>query len=296
MPGRLPCLGCLVFRDGTDPAGQRGGDDAMVSRGESAVAIVGIGATEQGEIPGQSANEIAVRAAKLALEDAGMTKADIDGLVTCPPPFSADRSGLDEDIGFMLGINPRFSSTLAYGACAFSLHLGAMAIQAGLASTILLTFGTNPRSQKTSAAVPIGGGAEWTSLAGLVHVAGPAAMAARRYMHLYGTTESQLGSVAVAQREWASANPLAIFREPITIDDYLSAPYIVAPLRRLDLTMLSDGGVAVVLTTAERASSWRSAPVYVLSMAQQSALRGDQNDEKLLRPWIREVARRVYEG
>jgi acetyl-CoA acetyltransferase len=230
----------------------------------------------------------------LALADAGIGKHEIDGLVTCPPPFSGGGTGLDESVGPLLGINPPFSTTLVYGACGFSLHLAAMAIMTGLASTVLLTFGANPRSARVSAAVPIGGGADWASLAGLVHVAGPAAMAARRHMHLYGTTEEQLGWVAVAQREWAAKNPMAIFRDPLSIEDYLASPYLVAPLRRLDLTMLSDGGVAVVLTCAERARSFRNAPVHLLAMAQQTALRGDQNDEKLMRPWIADIAGRLY--
>jgi acetyl-CoA acetyltransferase len=89
-------------------------------------------------------------------------------------------------------------------------------------------------------------------------------------------------------------NPMAIFRDPLTIDDYLASPYIVAPLRRLDLTMLSDGGVAVVLTSADRARSFRPQPVHLLAMAQQTALRGDQNDDKLMRPWIADIARRLY--
>lgn len=257
-------------------------------------AIVGVGATEQGEIPGETANELAIRAARSALDDAGIEKTAVDGLVTCPPPFSNDRSGVDEDIGHLLGINPNYSTTLLYGACGFSLHLAAMAITSGLASTVLLTFGANPRSTRTTASVPIGGGADWASLAGFVHVAGPAAMAARRHMHLYGTTETQLGWVAVAQREWAMKNPAAIFRDPLSIDDYLSTPYLVDPLRRLDLTMLSDGGVAVVLTAAERALSFHNQPIYLLAMAQQAALRGDQNDEKLMRPWLADIAHRVY--
>ena len=114
-------------------------------------AIVGVGATEQGELPGLTADEIAVQAALLALQDAGIDKHQVDGLVTCPPPFSADRSGTDEGIGHLLGINPAFSTTLVYGACGFSLHLAAMAVLSGLANTVLLTFGANPRSRRTSA-------------------------------------------------------------------------------------------------------------------------------------------------
>jgi acetyl-CoA acetyltransferase len=255
-------------------------------------AIVGIGATEQGTIPGQTANQIAVRAAARALEDAGIDKSEVDGLVTCKELRSG--AGVDEDVGQLLGINPGFASTLEYGACAFSMHLAAAAIEAGLATTVLLTYGTNQRSSRANFGVPVGGGQDWARLAGLVHVAGPAAMAARRHMERYGTTEEELGWISVAQREWAVDNPLAIFRDPMTIDDYLAAPYIVAPLRRADLTMISDGGAAVVMTRADRATEFRSAPVYLLSIAQASGLRGDQNDDKLMRPWIRDIADRLY--
>jgi acetyl-CoA acetyltransferase len=258
------------------------------------IAIIGIGATEQGEIPGQSANEIALRAAVSAIADAGIDKSGIDGLVTCQPPLSAERAGLDEDMGQLLGINPAFSSTLQYGACGFSLHLAAMAIISGMATTVLLTYGTNQRSAKGNFSVPVGGGANWAAMAGFVHVAGPAAMAARQHMDRYGTTEEQLGWISVAQREWAMMNPLAIFRTPLTIQDYLDSPYNVEPLRRHDLTMISDGGTAVVVTSAERAADARARPVYLLGMAQQSALRNDQNPDRFMRPWISAIADRVY--
>jgi acetyl-CoA acetyltransferase len=174
------------------------------------------------------------------------------------------------------------------------MHFAASVISAGLASTVLLTYGTNQRSARASFAVPVGGTQDWAALNGFVHVAGPAAMAARRHMHLYGTTEEQLGWVSVAQREWARDNPVAIFRQPMTIEDYLAAPYIVAPLRRADLTMISDGGTAVVMTSADRAADFRPPPVYLLAMAQQSALRSDQNPDKLMRPWIADIAARLY--
>jgi acetyl-CoA acetyltransferase len=260
----------------------------------STTAIVGVGATEQGQIPGQTGDEIAVRAAMLALADAGIDKTQVDGLVTCKPTRAAVRTGVDEDLGQLLGINPAFATTLEYGACGFSLHVAAMAIISGLANTVLLTYGTNQRSARANFSRPIGGNADWSALAGFVHVAGPAAMAARRHMHRYGTTEEQLGWVSVAQREWATDNPLAIFREPMSIDDYLAQPYTVAPLRRADLTMISDGGAAVVVTSAERARDFAKAPVYLVAMAQQSALRSDQNRDKLMRPWIADIAKRLY--
>ena len=256
------------------------------------VAIAGVGATEQGEIPDESPEEIAVRAAVAAIADAGIDKSSIDGLITCKAPLTTH--GTDEGLGPLLGINPAYSTTLDYGMGTFSLHLASMAIQCGLASTVLLTYGTKSRSARTGFSRPIGGASDWLRLSGLVHVAGPAAMAARRHMHLYGTTEEQIGWVSVAQREWARLNPLAVFRDPLTIADYLAQPYIVAPLRRNDLTVISDGGAAVVVTTAERARELRKAPVYMLAMAQQSAIRNEQNADKLMRPWLADIATRLY--
>jgi acetyl-CoA acetyltransferase len=255
-------------------------------------AIVGAGATEQGEIPDESPEQIAVRAVRAALRDAGIDKKSIDGLITCKAPLTAN--GTDEAMGPLLGINPAYSTTLDYGMAAFSLHLAVMAIESGLASTILLTYGTQARSARIGFSRPIGGSGAWTSLVGFLHVAGPAAMAFRRHQHLYGTTEEQLGWVSVAQREWAELNPLAVFRQPMSIDDYLAMPYVVAPLRRPDLTVISDGGAAFIVTSAERAADLHPSPVYVTGMAQQSAIRGEQNPDKLLRPWLGDIAAKLY--
>lgn len=260
--------------------------------GRTTTAIVGVGATEQGEIPGESPEEIAVRAAVLALADAGIDKSTVDGLITCKAPLTTH--GTDETMGPLLGINPAFSTTLDYGMGSFSLHLAAMAIQSGLATTVLLTYGTNARSARIGFSRPIGGSSYWSSLAGFVHVAGPAAMAVRRHMHLYGTTEEHLGWVSVSQREWAQLNPLAVFREPMSIEDYLAQPYIVAPLRRPDLTVISDGGTAVVVTTSDRAKDARTMPVHLVGMSQQSAIRNEQNEDKLMRPWIADIAKRLF--
>lgn len=260
----------------------------------AATAIVGVGSTAQGEIIGASANEIAVQAVEMALAEAGLDKNEIDGLITCKNLRS--NVGTDEQIGLLLGINPAFSATLDYGSANFSLHLGVMAIMSGLASTIVLTYGTNQRSARVNFGVAVGGGANMATISGLVHVAGPAAMAFRRHQHLYGTTEEQLGWVSVAQREWAQLNPAAIFRTPMTVEDYLAHEYIVAPLRRPDLTMISDGGAALVLTSSERATHLRPAPVYVLGMAEQTALRADQNPDNLMRPWLQTVGNRLWKS
>jgi len=258
-------------------------------------AIVGVGATAQGELPGKSADTIATMAVVAALEDAGIDKAEVDGLITCKPPGAAPgTAGTDESMAAHLGINPRFSSTLEYGACGFSLHFASSVISAGLADTVLLTFGTNARSVRTSYAVNVASAEELTAPYGFVHVAGPAAMAFRRHQALYGTTEEQLGWVAVSQREWAGLNDRAVFRKPMTIDDYLSSPYLVEPLRRHDLTMISDGGVAIVVTRADRANDFAKPPVRIAGIAQASGMRNDQNPDKLLRPWLTDLSEQIY--
>ncbi|ONH22881.1 thiolase C-terminal domain-containing protein [Pseudofrankia asymbiotica] len=260
----------------------------MAVRGQA--AIVAVGSTKQGELPGRSADEVAVEAISLALDEAGLTKADVDGLITCRAGMG--RGGVDTGVGSLLGINPRYSATLDYGTCNFSLHLGTMAIMAGLADVIVLAYGATQRSQRVNFGVPMG--VDLAAASGYVHIAGPAGLALQRHKALYGTTDEQFGQIAVSQREWARMNPLAIFTKPLTIEDYLAKPYLVEPLRRDDVTMISDGGAALVLTSAERARDFPKAPVYVLGIAETTALRGDRDPENLMRPWLANVARDVY--
>jgi acetyl-CoA acetyltransferase len=254
------------------------------------VAIVGIGNTPQGELPGLSAETIAVEAIKAALADAGLRKGDIDGLITCK---SVQGRGADVAIGRLLGLNLPYAQTLDYGTCNFSLHLASMAIAAGMAETIVLCYGANARSDRFNFGVQ-GQAADFDLIAGLVHIAGPAALALQRHKYLYGTTDEQFGMIAVSQRQWARRNPLAVFRDPLSLDDYLAQPYMVEPLRRADVTMISDGGVALVVTSAERAADFPNKPVYVVGAAEQTGIRGDNDPENLLRPWLAESARRVW--
>jgi acetyl-CoA acetyltransferase len=259
----------------------------------SAIAIVGAGATAQGKLPGRSANSIAVEALRIALDDAGISKSQLDGLITCKVFGSGE--GIDTQIGAMAGIDPQYAATLEYGTCNFSLHLAAMAVQSGLASTIALVYGTNQRSVGSRfASVADSAERELLEPYGFLNIAGPAAMAARRRMHLHGLTEEQLAHVAVEQRRNAQLNPLAVFRNPLTIADYLAAPYLVEPLRRADVCMISDGGVCLIVTTPERAGDFPHQPVDLLGGAQQTGLRYLANEDQLLRNWARPAAERLY--
>jgi acetyl-CoA acetyltransferase len=255
-----------------------------------AVAIAAVGVTEQGELPGRSADEVAIEAFASALDQLSIAKGQVDGLITCK---SFGGFGIDTSIGRLAGLNPAYSATLDYGTCNFSLHLAAAAIQAGLATTVAILYGTTQRSQKNAFSHPLGAVDE-VDRYGFLNVAGPAAMAFRRAQHLYGVTERQLGHVAVSQRRYAIDNPQAIFRQPMSIEDYLSQPYLVAPLRRADLCMISDGGACLIVTGTDRARDLCATPVLLAGMAQQTGLRDRQNPDQWLRPWIARVAERIY--
>jgi acetyl-CoA acetyltransferase len=253
-------------------------------------AIVGLGHTAQGELPGRSAEENAVDAALLALADAGLTLDDLDGLVACK---SVQGQGNDVNVGALLGVNLPYVQSLDYGTCNFSLHLAVMAIVSGMASTVLLTYGANARSGKFDFGKPMYG-ADMASAAGLVHIAGRAGLALQRHKAIYGTTDEQFGMLAVGQRDWAQKNPNAIFRTPMSMADYLAEPYMVDPLRRSDVTMISDGGVALVVTTAEHARQLPNPPVYISGMAEYAGVRGEHNPENLMRPWLRDSAATIW--
>jgi acetyl-CoA acetyltransferase len=260
---------------------------------DSSVAIVGVGATEQGRLPGRDADDIAIEALGRALGDAQIGKDEIDGLITCKSDDG--RSGIDTEIGRKAGMNPAFSAALDYGSCNFSLHLAAMAIRSGMAKTVACVYGTNQKTgRRNEFARPIADAGTVGAPHGFAHIAGPAALAFRRHQELYGTTEAQLGQIVVASRQWARMNPQAIFREAFSLDDYFASPALVRPLRRADLTMISDGGAALIVTDAERALGYPKQPVYLLAGAQGTGLRLYQNDDHLMRPWLAGVAERTY--
>jgi acetyl-CoA acetyltransferase len=254
------------------------------------VAIVGVGHSDQGTFPGKTAEQLSIEAIQSALTDAQLTKDQVDGLITCK---SIQGGNVDTTVGPLFGLSPKYAQTLDYGTCNFSLHLAVQAIVTGLAETIVLVYGANARSAKVNfaASAPSLEGAS-----GFVHIAGQAGMALQRHKALYGTTDEQFGWFAVSEREWAQRNPLAIFREPMTIEDYLSKPYMVDPLRREDVTMISDGGVALVVTSAERAKDYPNKPVYILGMAENSEIRGDQFPDYPMRPNIQGTAAQIWQN
>lgn len=233
-----------------------------------AVAIVGIGDTEVGKLPGRGATELTIDAAARALADAGLDKSQVDGLVTSnsmvdPHMYHA------EMVAQTMQIFPRWCMTLAAGgATSFAaIHHAASAIVAGLCETVLVSSADTLRTgisreaaatQQSSTADP-----QFEAPYG-APVPVSYAFVAHAHMHAFGTTAEQLARVAVTTREHAALNPAAEKRDRITVDDVLASRMIADPLHLLDCSLVSDGGSAVVVTSAERARDFAQPPVYLL--------------------------------
>lgn len=226
------------------------------------VAIVGAAESSQlGLAPQVSQVQLHADAALNALADCGLSPGDIDGLA-CAAEWPTE-------IAHYLGITPTWVDGTMVGGCSFMLHVrhAAAAIAAGLCSTVLITHGESGRSWVGTQAMQI----NQASLAGQFElpygVLGAPTMftiPALRYMKEYGLTHEQLANVAVVQREWAARNPRATHREPITVEDVLNSRIIAWPFHVLECCLVTDGGGALVLTSAERAQDFPARPVYVL--------------------------------
>ena len=259
-------------------------DDSGIGSG---AAIVGIGVASTREHLNWRGEDFAVDAARRALDDAGIDKDSVDGLITCK---ALGGGGVDTVMGRMLGLNPSYSASLDYGTCNFSIHLAAMVISAGLARTVLLTYGTDQGSR----------GGDFSSYGGenlhhgVVDTIGTlAAMMFRRYQHIYGASEADLGAVVVAQRRWAALNPSAVHHRPLTVESYLAEPYYIAPVRRSDIADFDDGGVALVITSIDRSRDFPHPATDLVGMAQAASLRNLQNKDNLERRWMGDVAARA---
>ncbi len=232
------------------------------------VAIVGAADTEVGVVPHMGATQLCVDAACRALDDAGIGKDDVDGLITCnsmadPYLYHA------EMIAEYLQIFPRYCMALgAGGGTSFSiLHHAASAIVTGLCETVVISMADSLRSGLTrDQAMKIQSSAGHPQFESPYGPTVPAfyALIARAYMEAYGATPEQFAAVAVNSRAHAALHPHAQMRQPITVDDVLESRMIADPLHLLDCSLVSDGGAAVVLTSAERAADMKQPPVYLL--------------------------------
>ncbi|MBI4182795.1 MAG: thiolase family protein [Proteobacteria bacterium] len=235
------------------------------------IAVAGVGNTAFGKLYGNDPYDLGARALKEALADAGLSRDDIDGLLVSRIPDY-------QRFGEMMGLNPRFAGiTPGQGRMSgASIELAAMAIHCGMAKTVALVYGNNGRTAGDRYGgegdrYGSGGAGPWfpygMTSPGAVH-----AIMFQRHAHLYGTRSEQLAHIAVAFRRHAGLNPSAVMRDPITVADHQASRYICEPLHLLDYCLINDGGVAIVLTSAERARDLRKPPVYIRGFAQATRL------------------------
>jgi acetyl-CoA acetyltransferase len=232
--------------------------------------IVGIAESPPQTPPGTTPLQLQARCAKAALEEAGLALRDVDAVLSTALGWSATPS---MHLAEYLGTTPRFVDSTNVGGSSFEAHVGhaALAIAAGVCEVALIAFGSTQRSAPEGPpehALPARYTEQFERVWGLPWPVGAYAMAARRHMHEYGTTSEQLADVAVATRAWARLNPAARRREPLTVDDVLASPLIAEPLHLLDCCLVTDGGGAIVMTSAGVARSCSTRPVAVLGQGE----------------------------
>jgi len=252
-------------------------------------AIAGIGQTEFSKASGRSELQLACEAVRSALDDAGLSPSDVDGLVT----FSQDTTEemeLSRNLGFD-EITMFSRITYGGGAAAATVQQAAMAVASGVAEVVVVYRAFNERSGLRFG--NIGGSLttmplwlSWYAPFGLLSPASWVSVHARRYMHEYGATNEDFGRIAVVDRHHAATNPNAWFYErPITLADHQASPWVVEPvLRLLDCCQESDGGVALIVTSVERAKDLRQAPAIITAAAQ-----GATGDSEMMTSYYRDT-------
>ena len=244
---------------------------SLVSNRKDSVAVVGVGTTRYGAMPEHDATSLGIWALREAAQDAGIELHDVDGLI-------CQRLSDYQKLVQITNISPKLV-TATPGAGRMTggtIQMAVQAILSGMLDTVAVVYGNDGRS----AGARYGGkgdnygtGADqmWfpygMTSPGAVH-----SMLFQRHAHLYGTRVEQLGAISVGFRKHALLNPNAVMRKPITLEDYLESRFICEPLRLLDYCLINDGGVAMILTSGERARHLRQRPVYVRGLAQVSRL------------------------
>jgi acetyl-CoA acetyltransferase len=235
-------------------------------------AIVGIYEYPERRAPDLVPFAIQAECIRGALADAGLTPGDVDGLCTAAGDV-AEGGGVMSvvDLAEWLGLEPTFVDGTDTGGAAAISQIGhaSAAIAAGLAEVVVVSYAATPLSPAAAARprAPAAGAAQFELPYGPT-IVGAYALAAQRHMHEFGTTPEQLAEVAVACRSHAAGNPDARFRDPIGVEDVLASPLIASPLHRLDCCVVTDGGGAVVVTSAERARDCRQHAASILGFGE----------------------------
>jgi acetyl-CoA acetyltransferase len=233
-------------------------------------AVVGMGVINLRRASGLSGTELAGRAVLMAMQDAGLKPSDINGFVCQQAGGVAQANDIVRDTGLSANVIWELAGTGTHGIGVFLSGIGAL--EAGICDTLILVYsnggpppGPGPGAGPLKRSLP--------ETYGLFGPAGMAAGWARRYMHLYHITENHLGAVAVTLREYASKRPdAAMFDKKLTLEEYLKSRYIAEPLRARDCCLVNDGAAALIITTAEKARSLKSRPVYIMSYGQEHSV------------------------
>lgn len=241
-------------------------------------AIVGLGQTAVGHLPGKTVPMLEAEAARLALEDAGLKPRDIDAAIQAQSdPGGGVRPRADDSFARMLGMPAKlYMENVGRGGeyHTMAILIATQLLDLGLATYVMVAGGRDDWSRSRKGKELGQSGQQFMSRVGNSAKAFGAmqamsfhALFARRHMHEHGTTSRQLGMIAVAQREWANLNPAAYMHgRPMTIEDHQSSPLVADPYHLLDLCLVSDSGTAFIVTTAERARDLRATPAYILGI------------------------------
>jgi acetyl-CoA acetyltransferase len=258
---------------------------------KGSAAIVGVGTAGVGLAPGKSHLELIAEASKIALDEAGLTMRDVDGLFTAslvnffPTLTTAE----------YLGIRPAVTVGTNLGGASFEDYViqAAMALKAGLCKVALICYGSNQRSAS----------GRHTTMSDMPKYEAPYnprfpiaayALTAARHMYEFGTTREQLAEVALAARRWAQKNPEASERGELTMDDILSARMVCDPLSVRDCCLVTDGAGAIVMIAADRAKDVEKKPVYFLGGAAATWFRQISAAEDLTVTSATESGSRAY--
>ncbi len=229
---------------------------SLISKRKDSVAVVGVGTTDYGALAGHDATSLGIWALRNAAEDAGIDLQDIDGLI-------CQRLTDYQKFVQITNTTPRLV-TATPGAGRMTggtIQIAVQAILSGMLDTVAVVYGNDGR---TAGARYGGKGDNYGTGAdqmwfpyGMTSPGAVHAMLFQRHAAMYGTTVEQLGAISVAFRKHAGLNPAAVLRKPITIDDYLASKFICEPLRLYDYCLINDGGVAMIVSSAERARDAR---------------------------------------
>jgi len=230
------------------------------------VAVVGAAESELGQVaPGTTPVDLMAQATRRALDECGLKLSDIDGVFTNASQLRMPTLSLCE----YLGLKPRYQDGTGIGGSSFMTHVqhAMLAIEHGLCEVALIAYGSTQRTVSRAAASP----REFNPYETPYKPFMPStayALAASRHMHEFGTTRENLAEVAVAARQWALLNPVAWEKEPLTIEQVLGARMVSYPLTVRDCCLVTDGGGAIILTSAARAKTLRQKPAYVLGVGE----------------------------